>query len=260
MTTPTRAIAAFAALTKNVNRVAAQASARLAKLTKEIKAAKPKARKPKAKAKAKTTRKAAPKAARKAAPKYAWTAIDNRQTQQPAAPRATTPRIKRTAVAEPAQIAEAKPKMAPISRGVRVGGRRASGDRASGDRAGGESASGESAGGEDAPPRSVKLAGLAERLEDSELVMLSAAMNRPDRCLLPIASRFHDRHHELVASLRRLGLVAEVPAQRHSPKWEHGGDEGGWGTTLVLTGKAFDALGIERPPDLRRGQMKEKPP
>ena len=259
MTTPTRAIAAFAALTKNVNRVAAQASARLAKLTKEIKAAKPKARKPKAKAK--TTRKAAPKAA----PKYAWTAIDNRQTQQPAAPRVTTPRIKRTAVAEPAQIAEAKPKMAPISRGVRVGGRRASGDRACGDRAGGESASGdraggESAGGESAPPRSVKLAGLAERLEDSELVMLSAAMNRPDRCLLPIASRFHDRHHELVASLRRLGLVAEVPAQRHSPKWEHGGDEGGWGTTLVLTGKAFDALGIERPPDLRRGQMKEKPP
>lgn len=239
------ALNAFAALAKRIDRIAADANARMTKLAKREKAAvalraakaSPKARKPKAarsatqsaakpRAKARKPRAKAAAARSVAAParevrprprrepKYAWSILDN--TAPASAP---TP--------EPAPVARAKPKLAPVDRGVRVVGRAK----------------------RDPTARSMKLAGMVEKLEDAELVLLTAAMSRADRCLLPIPSRFDDRHQDIVASLRKMGLVVEIPAQREQPKWQHGGEQGGWGTTLIVTDKAFDALGIDRPPE-----------
>lgn len=237
------ALNAFAALAKRIDRIAIDANARMTKLAKREKAdaakaatkarkpkaarsatrsaAKPraKARKPRAKAAAARSvaapaREVPRKARPRREPKYAWSILDN--TAPASAP---TP--------EPAPVAKAKPKLAPVDRGVRVVGRTK----------------------RDPTARSMKLAGMVEKLEDAELVLLTAAMSRADRCLLPIPSRFDDRHQDIVASLRKMGLVVEIPAQREQPKWQHGGEQGGWGTTLIVTDKAFDALGIDRPPE-----------
>lgn len=266
------ALNAFAALAKRIDRIAADANARMTKLAKREKAdaakASPKARKPKAarsatqsaakprakarkpRAKAVAARSAtrsaakpkakvvaarsatlheaprtAPRTARpRREPKYKWSILDN---TAPAPAPAPTP--------EPAPVAKTKPKLAPVDRGVRVVGRAKRDAKCDVER----------------PPtaRSMKLAGMVEKLDDAELVLLTAAMSRADRCLLPIPSRFEDRHQDIVASLRKMGLVVEIPAQREQPKWQHGGEQGGWGTTLIVTDKAFDALGIDRPPE-----------
>lgn len=97
------------------------------------------------------------------------------------------------------------------------------------------------------PKRANKLANLTERLEDIELVILMGGINRADRIILPLPSHIADRHHSVVKSLMDKGLVKEIPAERSQPKWVHPTPDGGWGTTLVVTDKAFDALGITAP-------------
>ncbi len=81
------------------------------------------------------------------------------------------------------------------------------------------------------------------KLSDTQLVILTAASQRPDRLVLPLPAHLKGgAADKVIASLTAKGLVEEVDAQRGEPIWRETGD--GHGVTLVATDAAFEALGI----------------
>ena len=81
------------------------------------------------------------------------------------------------------------------------------------------------------------------QLSDTQLVILSTAVQRPDRCVLPLPDRLKGgAASKVVNSLIGKGLVEEVEAKRGDLIWRDTGD--GHGVTLVATDAAFAALGI----------------
>ena len=81
------------------------------------------------------------------------------------------------------------------------------------------------------------------QLSDTQLVILSTAVQRPDRCVLPLPERLKGgAAGKVVNSLIGKGLVEEVEAKRSDLIWRDTGD--GHGVTLVATDAAFAALGI----------------
>ena len=81
------------------------------------------------------------------------------------------------------------------------------------------------------------------QLSDTQLVILSTAVQRPDRCVLPLPERLKGgAAGKVVNSLIGKGLGEEVEAKRSDLIWRDTGD--GHGVTLVATDAAFAALGI----------------
>ncbi len=82
------------------------------------------------------------------------------------------------------------------------------------------------------------------KLSDAQLVVLSAACQRPGRNVLPLPERMKGgAAQKIVASLISKALIEEVAAEPEEPGWREGED--GDRTTLRATDAAFQALGIE---------------
>jgi hypothetical protein len=83
------------------------------------------------------------------------------------------------------------------------------------------------------------------QLSDSQLVVLTAACQRPDQCVFPITARLKgNAAGNVLKSLLDKGLIKEVRAKRDDTVWRH--DEERGRMTLVVTKAAFAALGIDR--------------
>jgi hypothetical protein len=82
------------------------------------------------------------------------------------------------------------------------------------------------------------------KLSDTQLVVLSAACQRPDRNVLPLPVNLKGgAAQKVVAGLLGKGLVEEGDAAPADPVWRT--DEDGRKLTLVAKNAAFQALGIE---------------
>ena len=82
------------------------------------------------------------------------------------------------------------------------------------------------------------------QLSDSQLVVLTAACQRPDRCVFPVTARLKgNAAGNVLKSLLNKRLIKEVRAKRDDTVWRH--DEERGRMTLVATKAAFAALGID---------------
>src|SRR3954469_7772311 len=82
------------------------------------------------------------------------------------------------------------------------------------------------------------------RLSDSQLVVLTAACQRPDRCVFPVTAKLKgNAAGNVLKSLLKKGLSKEVRAKRDDTVWRH--DEERGRMTLAATTAAFAALGID---------------
>ena len=82
------------------------------------------------------------------------------------------------------------------------------------------------------------------QLSDSQLVVLTAACQRPDRCAFPITARLKgNAAGNVLKNLLNKGLIKEVRAKRDDTVWRHDDNRGRM--TLVATTDAFAALGID---------------
>ena len=82
------------------------------------------------------------------------------------------------------------------------------------------------------------------QLSDSQLVVLTAACQRPDRCAFPITAKLKgNAAGNVLKSLLNKGLIKEVRAKRDDTVWRHDDNRGRM--TLVATNAAFAALGID---------------
>jgi hypothetical protein len=81
------------------------------------------------------------------------------------------------------------------------------------------------------------------QLSDSQLVVLTAACQRPDRCVFPVTPKLKgNAAGNVLKSLLNKGLIKEVRAKRDDTVWRH--DEQRGRMKLVATKAAFAALGI----------------
>ena len=82
------------------------------------------------------------------------------------------------------------------------------------------------------------------QLSDSQLVVLTAACQRPDRCAFPVTAKLKgNAAGNVLKSLLNKGLIKEVRAKRDDTVWRH--DEERGRMTLVAAKAAFAALGID---------------
>ena len=82
------------------------------------------------------------------------------------------------------------------------------------------------------------------QLSDSELVVLTAACQRPDRCVFPVTAKLKgNAAGNGLKSLLNKGLIKEVRAKRDDTVYRHDQERGRM--TLVATPAAFAALGID---------------
>ncbi len=93
-------------------------------------------------------------------------------------------------------------------------------------------------------------------LSDTQLVVLSAACQRTDRNVLPLPANLKGgAQQKVIASLLGKGLAEERAAALGDPVWRS--DEAGR-LTLVATGAAFQAPGIEVDSDAQASRVVEK--
>ena len=82
------------------------------------------------------------------------------------------------------------------------------------------------------------------QLSDSQIVVLTAACQRPDRCVFPVTAKLKgNAAGNVLKSLLNKGLIREVRAKRDDTVWRH--DEERGRITLAATNAAFAALGID---------------
>jgi len=82
------------------------------------------------------------------------------------------------------------------------------------------------------------------RLSGSQLVVLTAACQRPDRCVFPVTEKLKgNAAGNVLKSLLKKELIKEVRGKHDDTVWRH--DEQRGRMTLVATKAAFAALGIE---------------
>ncbi len=83
------------------------------------------------------------------------------------------------------------------------------------------------------------------QLSHSQLVVLTAACQRPDRCVFPVTAKLKgNAAGNVLKSLLAKGLIEEVHAKsKDDTVWRH--DEERGRLTLVATTAAFAALGID---------------
>jgi hypothetical protein len=88
---------------------------------------------------------------------------------------------------------------------------------------------------------------MSVKLTDAQLVMMSAAAQRKDRCLSAAAMIKGAALRTLGVKLTKLGLVREIEAKRGAPIWRC--DDVGQGYALKLTAAGLKAIAVERSPD-----------
>ena len=82
------------------------------------------------------------------------------------------------------------------------------------------------------------------QLSDSQLVVLTAACQRSDRCVFPVTAKLKgNAAGNVLKSLLNKGLIREVRAKRDDTVWRH--DEERGRMTLVAAKAAYAALGID---------------
>jgi hypothetical protein len=82
------------------------------------------------------------------------------------------------------------------------------------------------------------------KLSDAQLIVLSAACQRPDRCVFPVTPKLKgNAAGNVLKSLLKKKLIREVRAKRDDTVWRHDKTHGRM--TLQATRAAFDALGID---------------
>jgi hypothetical protein len=96
------------------------------------------------------------------------------------------------------------------------------------------------------------------QLSDSQLIVLTAACQREDRCVFPVTAKLKgNAAGNVLKSLLKKDLIKEVRAKRDDTVWRHDGERGRM--TLVATTAAFAALGID-PRDEAEGDAAEETP
>lgn len=93
------------------------------------------------------------------------------------------------------------------------------------------------------------------KLTDTQLVILSAAANRDNRCALPLPKSLAAKDSAVTKTLEglcRKGLLAEQPAARKQPVWREGQD--GERITLVITDAGLQAIDVEPAPNVTRAK------
>ena len=89
------------------------------------------------------------------------------------------------------------------------------------------------------------------KLSDAQAVILSAACQRPDRCVFPITTTLKgNAAGNVLKSLLNKGLIREIRASRDDTVWRHDEEQGRM--TLTATEAALNVLGIE---DAEREQV-----
>jgi hypothetical protein len=82
------------------------------------------------------------------------------------------------------------------------------------------------------------------QLSDSQLIVLTAARQREDRCVFPVTMKLKgNAAGNVLKSLLKKDLIKEVRAKRDDTVWRH--DEERGRMTLVATKAAFAGLGID---------------
>jgi hypothetical protein len=89
---------------------------------------------------------------------------------------------------------------------------------------------------------------MSVKLTDAQLVMMSAAAQRKDRCLSAPATIRGAALSKVTAKLTKLGLVREIEAKPGAPIWRR--DDAGQGYAFKLTATGLKAIAFdERSPD-----------
>jgi len=89
---------------------------------------------------------------------------------------------------------------------------------------------------------------MSVKLTDAQLVMMSAAAQRKDRCLSGPATIRGAALSKVTAKLTKLGLVREIEAKFGAAIWRR--DDAGRGYALKLTAAGLKAIAVdERSPD-----------
>src|SRR6478672_1322503 len=84
---------------------------------------------------------------------------------------------------------------------------------------------------------------MSVKLADAQLVMMSAAAQRKDRCLSVPATIKGAAFSKVSAKLAKLGLVREIEAKPGAPIWRR--DDAGQGYALKLTAAGLKAIAVE---------------
>jgi hypothetical protein len=94
------------------------------------------------------------------------------------------------------------------------------------------------------PIKDAKGSSMSVKLTDTQLVMLSAAAQREDRCLVAPPSLKGGAAQKVAKKLISAGLAKETKAKRNDPIWRR--DEESWACyTLKLTPAGAKAIGID---------------
>src|ERR1700755_1248323 len=84
---------------------------------------------------------------------------------------------------------------------------------------------------------------MSVKLTDAQLVMMSAAAQRKDRCLSAPATIKGAAFSKVSAKLAKLGLAREIEAKRGAPIWRR--DDAGQGYALKLTAAGLKAIAVD---------------
>jgi hypothetical protein len=84
---------------------------------------------------------------------------------------------------------------------------------------------------------------MSAKLTDAQLVMMSAAGQRKDRCLSPPATIKGAAFSKVSAKLVKLGLAREIEAKPGAPIWRR--DDAGQGYALKLTTAGLKAIAVD---------------
>jgi hypothetical protein len=96
------------------------------------------------------------------------------------------------------------------------------------------------------------------KLSDTQLVMLSAAAQRDDRCLTPPEKLKGVAAHKVAAKLIAAGLVKEVKAKAGMPVWRRD-EQAGQSYALKLTGAGARAIAVDPEDDIEAAGEKQRP-
>jgi hypothetical protein len=88
---------------------------------------------------------------------------------------------------------------------------------------------------------------MSVKLTDAQLVMMSAAAQRDDRCLAAPNTMKGAALSKVSAKLIKLGLVREIRAKAGMPVWRR--DDAGQGYALKLTAGGLNAIAVDEAPE-----------
>ena len=102
---------------------------------------------------------------------------------------------------------------------------------------------------------------MSNKFNDTQLVLLSAASQRDDHCLVPPAGPNRGQSQRAVAKLLEAGLLKEIRAKAGAPIWRRD-DETGQTYVLKLTAAGAKAIAVDetKPPQGKTKRRPDHPP